>query len=92
MKIRYLGHSSFLMTSGAGVAVVTDPYAPEVGFKMPNVSADIVTVSHRHYDHDNVKAVDGNCPYAASTYARLGASTTTRAEKNGAKTEFSNSA
>lgn len=60
MKIRYLGHSSFLITSGAGVAVVTDPYAPEVGFKMPKVSADIVTVSHRHYDHDNVKAVDGS--------------------------------
>ena len=27
---------------------------------MPEVSADAVTVSHHHYDHDNVKAVGGN--------------------------------
>ena len=27
---------------------------------MPKVRADAVTVSHRHYDHDNVKAVEGN--------------------------------
>lgn len=60
MKIRYLGHSSFLLTSNAGVTVVTDPYASEVGFRMPKISADIVTVSHRHFDHDNVKAVEGN--------------------------------
>ena len=59
MKIQYLGHSSFKLTGG-GVSVVTDPYAPEVGFKMPPVTADAVTVSHHHFDHDYVKAVGGN--------------------------------
>ncbi|MDE6075658.1 MAG: MBL fold metallo-hydrolase [Clostridia bacterium] len=60
MKIRYLGHSSFLLTESTGTAIVCDPYGDEVGFSMPAVSADAVTVSHHHYDHDNVKAVGGN--------------------------------
>lgn len=60
MKIRYLGHSSFKLTSAAGVSVVTDPYAPEVGFAMSCVTADVVTVSHHHFDHDCTGAVGGN--------------------------------
>ena len=60
MKIKYLGHSSFLLTESTGTAVVCDPYDSSVGFKMPSVSADAVTVSHHHYDHDNVSAVSGS--------------------------------
>ncbi|MDE6557523.1 MAG: MBL fold metallo-hydrolase [Clostridia bacterium] len=60
MKIKYLGHSGFLLTESTGTAVVTDPYGEAVGFAMPKVTADAVTVSHHHFDHDNVKAVDGN--------------------------------
>lgn len=60
MKIRYLGHSSFLLTESTGTAIVCDPYGDAVGFSMPAVSADAVTVSHHHFDHDNVKAVGGN--------------------------------
>ncbi len=56
MKIQYLGHSSFLLTSKKGTKIVTDPYG-EVGFSMPCIEADAVTVSHRHYDHCNVGAV-----------------------------------
>lgn len=59
MKIRYLGHSSFLLTESTGTAVVTDPYGSKVGYDMPKVGADAVTVSHHHFDHDNVKAVEG---------------------------------
>lgn len=60
MKIRYLGHSSFKLTESTGTSVVTDPYSPAVGFTMPKISANAVTVSHHHYDHDNVGAVGGN--------------------------------
>lgn len=60
MKIKYLGHSSFLLTESTGTAIVTDPYDSSVGYAMPRVSADAVTVSHHHYDHDNIKAVGGN--------------------------------
>lgn len=60
MKIQYLGHSSFKLTESTGTSVVTDPYDPSVGISMPEVSADAVTISHHHYDHDNYKAVGGN--------------------------------
>lgn len=60
MKIKYLGHSSFKLTESTGTSVVTDPYSPEVGFSMPKVEADAVTVSHHHFDHDYTKAVGGN--------------------------------
>lgn len=60
MKIEYLGHSSFCITSDAGAAVVTDPYDSSIGCKMPHRTADAVTLSHHHYDHANAAAVGGN--------------------------------
>lgn len=58
MKIRYLGHSCFQLTESTGTSIVTDPYG-DVGFDLPRVNADVVTVSHSHYDHNNVGAVGG---------------------------------
>lgn len=59
MKIKYLGHSCFMLEESTGTTVITDPYS-NIGFKMPNnVKADVVTVSHSHFDHNNVKAVAG---------------------------------
>lgn len=58
MNLTYLGHSSFLLETGSGTRIVTDPYGA-IGFAFPPVSADIVTVSHGHYDHCNVRAVGG---------------------------------
>lgn len=57
MKITYLGHSSFLLEM-SGTRIVTDPFGA-VGFDFPRVSADVVTVSHGHYDHCNTAAVGG---------------------------------
>ena len=59
MKIRCLGHSCFALTESTGTTIVTDPYGA-IGYKMPSVKADAVTVSHGHYDHNNVGAVKGN--------------------------------
>ena len=57
MDISYLGHSCFKLR-GADAVVVTDPYPKSVGFSMPKVSADIITVSHtQHDDHNEVKNV-----------------------------------
>jgi len=58
MDITYLGHSAFKLR-GRQASVVTDPYESAVGFSMPRVAADIVTVSHAHGDHNNVAAVAG---------------------------------
>lgn len=61
MKIKWLGHASFLMTSDAGTRVICDPYSCGGGIDYGPVqeSADVVTVSHKHSDHDNVAAVKG---------------------------------
>ncbi len=62
MKIKYLAHSSFLVTSEKGIKIVTDPYqtSPGLNHSAINETADIVTVSHEHGDHNNVSAVKGN--------------------------------
>jgi L-ascorbate metabolism protein UlaG (beta-lactamase superfamily) len=62
MKIKYLAHSAFLITSEKGTRIVTDPYtaSPGMGYGAITETADIVTVSHEHGDHNNVSAVKGN--------------------------------
>ncbi len=59
MDITYFGHSSFRL-KGKVATVVTDPFDASVGFSFPkNVTADIVTVSHIHSDHNAVAAIGG---------------------------------
>ena len=59
MKIQYLGHSCFKLTESTGTKIITDPYKG-IGYELPeNLTADAITVSHHHYDHDNISAVSG---------------------------------
>ena len=56
MKIRWLGHSAFVLTSGCGTRVLTDPYESgsydgAVGYKPLTETVDVVTASHEHEDH-----------------------------------------
>ena len=62
MKIKYLAHAAFLITSESGTRIMTDPYETSGGLKHGAIqeTADIVTVSHEHGDHNNVAAVRGN--------------------------------
>ena len=61
MNIKALGHACFLITSKGGLRVITDPYAVGGGVDYSPVkeTADVVTVSHDHGDHNNVSAVQG---------------------------------
>jgi L-ascorbate metabolism protein UlaG (beta-lactamase superfamily) len=59
VEITYFGHSMFLI-KGSFLSIITDPFDPAVGFPMPDIKADIVTVSHNHFDHNNVSAIKGN--------------------------------
>lgn len=58
MKLKWLGHSCFLLTSSKGVRVLMDPYNEMIG-TLPDIETDIVTVSHSHGDHSHVKAAKG---------------------------------
>jgi L-ascorbate metabolism protein UlaG (beta-lactamase superfamily) len=63
MKVKWLGHACFLLTSESGLRIITDPYTSGVyglDYAPPAETADIVTVSHDHADHNNVAAVKGN--------------------------------
>ncbi len=65
MEIKYFGHSSFQIKTKQAV-VITDPYQTknqQLGLKFPSgLTADIVTVSHDHFDHNAVAQIEGN-PY-----------------------------
>ena len=62
MKVKWLGHSSFKITSDNGTSVITDPYSAYSGLSYGEIkeSADVVTISHEHGDHNNAAAVQGN--------------------------------
>jgi len=64
MKVKFLGHASFLITSETGIRIMTDPYKPgcfDGGIKYDPITeeADIVTISHEHDDH-NCTDIRGN--------------------------------
>lgn len=60
MEIQWHGYSCFSIKSKK-TTIVTDPFDPEkTGLKLGKLKADIVTVSHDHSGHNNVKAVEGN--------------------------------
>jgi L-ascorbate metabolism protein UlaG (beta-lactamase superfamily) len=61
MKVKWLGHACFLITSRDGLKVITDPYAVGGGINYSPIReiADVVLVSHDHGDHNNVSAVQG---------------------------------
>jgi len=65
MFITWLGQACFKI-QGKEATIVTDPYDSKIGLKLPRLNADIVTVSHSHYDHNNIKAVSGQ-PFVIDT-------------------------
>jgi L-ascorbate metabolism protein UlaG (beta-lactamase superfamily) len=59
MKITWLGHSSFLLKDSKDRTVLMDPFDESVGYTIYKGNADIVTISHHHFDHDFTEAVQG---------------------------------
>jgi len=59
MLIRYYGHSQFELESAGGYRIVTDPFDASVGYPMKALTADAVTVSHGHFDHNYTAACPG---------------------------------
>lgn len=64
MKIEWIGHACFCITNQKGVKIITDPYEAGLGgfinYGPVSESADEVTVSHEHGDHNHVSSVLGN--------------------------------
>ena len=57
MIIRYLGHAFFTLTLENGTIVAMDPYDELYQYPRRRIPADVVTMSHHHYDHDGIAAI-----------------------------------
>lgn len=63
MQIFWHGQSFFEILTNVGkegVKIVIDPFSKELGLKLPKVEADLLLISHDHYDHNNKEVVMGN--------------------------------
>ncbi len=60
MKIRWLGHSCFFITTDNGTRIMCDPCDSATGYKIAPRECDILTVSHHHHDHDNAAVALGS--------------------------------
>ncbi len=58
LEITWHGQSCFMMRTPGKTTVLMDPVAYEIGYKPPTVKADLVTISHEHPDHNNLKMVE----------------------------------
>jgi L-ascorbate metabolism protein UlaG (beta-lactamase superfamily) len=65
MKIKWYGHSAFLITSDQGVKIITDPYESgayggQLSYGQIKDQVDLVLTSHDHADHNDTKSLPGS--------------------------------
>lgn len=58
MVITWLGQACFKIQSG-DLTIVVDPYSKEIGLTPPRFRADLVLVTHSHFDHANKESISG---------------------------------
>jgi len=63
MQIVWYGQSCFQIIANRNkngqILIVIDPFGEETGLRIPKLEADILLVTHKHPDHNNIKAVSG---------------------------------
>jgi uncharacterized protein (TIGR03437 family) len=59
LSITWIGQSCFILRTVGGPTVITDPPVPSVGYTLGNLTADAVTISHNHTDHNNAAGISG---------------------------------
>jgi L-ascorbate metabolism protein UlaG (beta-lactamase superfamily) len=57
MDIVWYGHSCFRISERGQAAIITDPFGQELGYEVPRLRADIVTVSHDAPGHNFLAAL-----------------------------------
>lgn len=58
MVITWYGQACFKIQSG-DLTVFLDPFSKKIGLTPPSGQADIVLVTHDHFDHNNIEALKG---------------------------------
>jgi uncharacterized protein (TIGR03437 family) len=82
LSITWIGQSCFVLKASAGPTVVTDPPVASVGYALPALTADAVTITHNHTDHNNSAGIGGSFTLVD------GRPVTTRQEMAAAGTNF----
>jgi len=63
-KIYWAGQSCFQISvsnsKDHSADIVIDPFDEKIGLKLPHLSADILLVTHDHYDHNNTGSIKGD--------------------------------
>jgi L-ascorbate metabolism protein UlaG (beta-lactamase superfamily) len=59
MDIVWYGHSCFRISERGQAAIITDPFGEDLGYEVPRLKADIVTVSHDAPGHNFLAAIKG---------------------------------
>ncbi|MHB0977628.1 MAG: MBL fold metallo-hydrolase [Candidatus Aquicultorales bacterium] len=59
LTLTWFGQSMFLMETTRNSRLVIDPFESSLGKTPPRLEADVVLVTHDHYDHNNVGAIGG---------------------------------
>ncbi len=71
MQIIWKGQSCFQILNQAAknsqAIIAIDPFEEQIGLKVPELQADVLLITHSHFDHNNKKAVSsplpGNIPF-----------------------------
>ncbi|UCE55166.1 MAG: MBL fold metallo-hydrolase [Desulfobacterales bacterium] len=59
VEIKWFGHAFFQITSSSGTQIITDPFR-NMGYTMPEVWPDVVTVGKETRNHSNVALAKGD--------------------------------
>uniref|UniRef100_Q01QX4 Zn-dependent hydrolase of the beta-lactamase fold-like protein n=1 Tax=Solibacter usitatus (strain Ellin6076) TaxID=234267 RepID=Q01QX4_SOLUE len=59
VSITWIGQSCFNVAIPGVTTVVTDPPVASVGYTLPPLNADVVTITHNHTDHNNSAGIGG---------------------------------
>lgn len=57
MKLTYLGHACFLLESDLAKKLLMDPFDDSMGYPVPSMPVDVVTISHAHHDHNDLSHI-----------------------------------
>jgi len=65
MRITWHGQACFQLTISGNkdkkepTKIVIDPFSKEIGLRLPKMEADILLITHQHYDHNFKEGVSG---------------------------------
>ena len=59
VAVRFWGQGLVTIETYWDLRIAVDPYALRIGYDDPAIDADLVLVTHEHFDHNNVQLIRG---------------------------------